>query len=164
MISIIEYNDAFQNRVVDLILTIQQKEFGVAVTLEDQPDLLHINDFYRKGKGNFWLAVENEKLLGTVGLVDMLDGNLALRKMFVEASSRGRDKGIASLLLQEVFAWGRLKSIHHIFLGTVDILKAAHRFYEKNGFTKIELKDLPVSFPRMQVDSIFYQYSFIKQA
>ena len=163
MVSIIEYNNAYQSSIVNLILHIQQNEFGVEVTLQDQPDLMAINDFYRKGKGNFWIAVENEKLLGTVGLIDMQDGNLALRKMFVEANSRGKEKSVALLLLQTVLAWCKQKGVKNIYLGTVEILKAAHRFYEKNGFVKIEAANLPVSFPRMAVDTLFYQYSFVQQ-
>ena len=35
-------------QVVSLILPIQQEEFGVAITLEDQPDLQNIETFYQK--------------------------------------------------------------------------------------------------------------------
>jgi len=31
------------------------------------------------------------------------------------------------------------------------------RFYEKNGFAQVPVEDLPTEFPRMAVDSIFYQ-------
>ncbi|XHR98338.1 hypothetical protein ACFJIV_24075 [Mucilaginibacter sp. UC70_90] len=44
-----------------------------------------------------------------------------------------------------------------IYLGTVEMLKAAHRFYEKNGFTRLAKQDLPESFPLMAADTIFYQ-------
>ena len=39
---------------VDLILSIQQKEFNVPITLEDQPDLLAIDRFYYTDGGCFW--------------------------------------------------------------------------------------------------------------
>ena len=162
MINIAEYSIDDEQRVIDLILNIQQNEFGVPVTIKDQPDLLQVKEFYQQGNGNFWVAFDNEKLIGTIALVDMKDGNVALRKMFVEAASRGKEKGVASLLLQTVFQWCFDKKISNIYLGTVEILKAAHRFYEKNGFVKINLKELPASFPRMQVDTVFYQYSFVK--
>lgn len=160
MVKIVEYNINDEQNVIDLILNIQQNEFGVPVTIKDQPDLFNVKEFYQQGNGNFWVAIENEKLIGTIALVDMKDGNVALRKMFVEASSRGKEKGVASLLLQKVFDWCGDKKIKHIYLGTVEVLKAAHRFYEKNDFVRVEIKDLPASFPRMPVDTIFYQYSF----
>jgi RimJ/RimL family protein N-acetyltransferase len=37
------------------------------------------------------------------------------------------------------------------------MLKAAHRFYEKNGFTRLAKHDLPKSFPLMAADTIFYE-------
>ena len=36
-------------------------------------------------------------------------------------------------------------------------MNAAHRFYEKQGFTLIDPAELPASFPRMAVDSRFYR-------
>jgi predicted N-acetyltransferase YhbS len=35
-------------------------------------------------------------------------------------------------------------------------MKAAHRFYERNGFVLIAEQDLPSNFPRMPVDNVFY--------
>jgi len=163
MVKIVEHSLQYEQDVISLILNIQQNEFGVPVTLKDQPDLLKVKDFYQQGKGNFWVAVEDEKLIGTIALVDMKDGNVALRKMFVEAASRGKEKGIAALLLQKAFDWCNDKKIQNIYLGTVEVLKASHRFYEKNGFVRVEIKNLPASFPRMPVDTIFYRYSFIKK-
>lgn len=32
-----------------------------------------------------------------------------------------------------------------------------HRFYEKNGFTEIDVAQLPENFPIMQVDKKFYK-------
>jgi hypothetical protein len=41
----------------------------------------------------------------------------------------------------------------------VEVLKAAHRFYEKNDFVRIEKQQLPPAFPVMGVDTIFYHRS-----
>ena len=45
-----------------------------------------------------------------------------------------------------------------VFLGTTAQYRAAHRFYEKNGFCRIDESSLPPDFPRVHVDTIFYQY------
>lgn len=47
------YSPEYQEQVINLILDIQQNEFDVPITIEEQPDLLTIPDFYQKGKGNF---------------------------------------------------------------------------------------------------------------
>jgi len=36
-------------------------------------------------------------------------------------------------------------------------MKAAHRFYERNGFVRMTAENLPPNFPRMPVDDVFYQ-------
>jgi hypothetical protein len=36
-------------------------------------------------------------------------------------------------------------------------MKAAHRFYEKNGFVEIAKEQLPESFPLMRVDNRFFK-------
>ena len=42
-------DNQYSNDIVDLILNIQQNEFNVAITIEDQPDLLNITNFYHAG-------------------------------------------------------------------------------------------------------------------
>jgi hypothetical protein len=43
-----------------------------------------------------------------------------------------------------------------VFLGTTPFFRAAHRFYEKHGFSQIPKQRLPSSFPIMEVDTKFY--------
>lgn len=45
-IRIVPYESTFQEEVVDLIVHIQQKEYNVPITKEEQPDLLEIETFY----------------------------------------------------------------------------------------------------------------------
>lgn len=61
MIEIQTYDPKFQPQIPGMILDIQQGEFGVPVTLADQPDLLNIPNFYQSKKGNFWLAILDKK-------------------------------------------------------------------------------------------------------
>ena len=76
--------------------------------------------------------------------------------MFVAATHRGRDKGVASLLLDRLIGDAAKAGVREIFLGTTDVFRAAHRFYEKNGFALVAPEELPESFPRMAVDTRFY--------
>lgn len=150
---------ADQAAVLDLILPIQQVEFGIAVSIEDQPDLLDIPHFYQTGAGNFWLASNADTVLGSIALLDIGAAQVALRKMFVAANFRGREYGVASKLLQHAVAWAKAHELRDIFLGTTEQFHAAHRFYEKNGFQKIAQQALPPNFPVMQVDTVFYHLS-----
>ena len=151
------YHQKDEQEVVELILAIQQKEFGVAVTIHDQPDLLDVVNFYCKDNGNFWVAKSLEKVIGTIALIDIGNHQSALRKMFVKKEWRGKEKGIGQLLLNTVISWCKQKGISDIFLGTVEQLHAAKRFYEKNGFERINKQNLPQTFSLMQVDTDFYR-------
>jgi putative acetyltransferase len=129
----------------------------VPVTLADQPDLLDIENFYFKKNSKFWVATENEKLIGTIALIDIDNGQAALRKMFVHKDYRGKEKAVGQLLLDTLLVWCKQKNILEIYLGTVEQLHAAKRFYVKNGFVKIEKTILPEKFPLMQVDTEFFR-------
>lgn len=150
-------------QVVDLILPIQQIEFNVPVTLEDQPDLLDIDQAYFSGGGGFWGAFHEGELVGTIALLNAGHNTGAIRKMFVKKEFRGKEFGIAQALLDTLFAWCADHQIDHLYLGTVAALKAAQRFYERNGFVKVEAADLPDYFPRMPVDHLFYKFSITVQ-
>ena len=155
-ISVGEYGDDRQEALIEMILEIQQKEFQIPITRADQPDLAAIPRFYQQKNGNFWLALCDGQIVGSVGLLDIGNQQVALRKMFVQAGFRGGEHGIAQRLLQTVTAWVGQKGTKDIFLGTTDKFLAAHRFYEKNGFVRIAKADLPAGFPVMQVDTVFY--------
>ncbi|SEO67950.1 Acetyltransferase (GNAT) family protein [Flavobacterium sp. CF108] len=145
----------YSNVIVDLILNIQQKEFNVPITIEDQPDLLTINDFYYASGGGFWGAFINEELVGTIALVKFEYNAAAIRKMFVKKEFRGKEFSIAQKLLETLITHSKENGIDDLYLGTVSILEAALRFYEKNDFVRIEKEKLPTAFPLMAPDNVF---------
>jgi GNAT superfamily N-acetyltransferase len=142
--------------VASLIVPIQREEFGISITLADQPDLADIPGFYQRGAGNFWVALEAGEVVGTIALLDIGDAQGALRKMFVAPAFRGREHGTARVLLDVLLDWSRSRGLREVFLGTTEKFLAAHRFYEKNGFREIARAELPPTFPVMAVDSKFY--------
>ena len=150
------YND-YCDQVIDIILTIQQVEFNLTITIEQQPDLQDIEANYHQGGGNFWGAFLGDELIGTIALINCGHHTGCIRKMFVKKEYRGKEFGTAQRLLEVLLQYCRDKDIVHIYLGTVHQLKAAHRFYERNGFVSVELNDLPAYFPLMKTDNMFYQ-------
>ena len=156
MIQVEPFSSIYTEGVAALILPIQQEEFGIQVTYEQQPDLHDIGGFYQREKGNFWIARDGTKVIGSIALLDIGNDQAALRKMFVVADYRGREKGVAQGLLDKLFDHARSCNLKEIYLGTTDKFLAAHRFYEKNGFSRVEPTDLPATFPRMAVDTIFF--------
>lgn len=156
-IDIKPFSAEHQSSVENLVLPIQQIEFGVKTTREDQPDLMDIKGTFQTGDGNFWIALDGNALIGTVGVVDISNHQVALKKMFVSASYRGKEKGVAQSLMNTAVEWCRSKGIQQIFLGSTPGMHAAHRFYEKNGFVEVTTAQLPPLFPIVSVDTKFYR-------
>ena len=141
--------------VLGLILPIQQQEFALAITAADQPDLADIDGFYRRGAGEFWVAAQGERIIGCIALIDIgASGALidigatgalidigerggVVRKMFVAVDHRGRSAGVAQRLLDVLTAHAVKAGLTALWLGTTEKFLAAHRFYEKNGFSVI---------------------------
>ena len=158
-VSIEIYSDIHKNSVADLILSIQNGEFEIPLTIEQQPDLNKIPEFYQQNNGNFWVAKIGDRIIGTIALLDIGNNKAALRKMFVGKNYRGKELGIGQSLLSSLVTWARQKGITEIFLGTTEKFIGAQRFYEKNGFVEIPRRRLPEEFPVMDVDSKFYTIS-----
>jgi GNAT superfamily N-acetyltransferase len=152
---IIPIENKYADAVVDLVLSIQQKEFNVPITLEDQPDLLNISNFYYVSGGGFWGAFINEELVGTIALVKFSNSEAAIRKMFVKKEFRGKEFSIAQKLLETLIDYCKENGIDDLYLGTVSILEAALRFYERNNFVRVEKESLPTAFPIMSADNVF---------
>lgn len=143
-------------QIISMVLNIQQKEFNISISLDDQPDLLDIEYHYIANGGGFWGMFADGELVGSIALIKFNNDAGAIRKMFVKREFRGKEFSIAQRLLEELIAYCMQQQIHQVYLGTVSVLKAAQRFYERNNFEKIPKEMLPESFPLMTADDVFY--------
>ena len=157
MIKIQPFENHDTDQIVDLILNIQQKEFFVPITINEQQDLLNIPAFYQQGNGNFWVAKHEGKVVGTIALIDCGESIGTIRKMFVKKEFRGKEFGIAQRLLDLLLDIAKESKMTDVYLGTIERLQAAIRFYERNGFTLIAKENLPSVFPLMAVDTHFFE-------
>lgn len=155
-IDIVPFSPHHAEDVIPLILSIQQSELGIPISLDAQSDLLDIPDVYQSGYGNFWVALAGQEVVGTVALLDIGDMQAALPKMFVRADHRGPAHGVATQLLEALLAWGRKHRVRDTFLATHAGFLAANQLYEKNGFRPVARTQLPSSFPIMEANSTFY--------
>lgn len=156
-IEIKAYTENYKEEVIELILSIQRQEFHIPITREDQPDLSDIANFYQVKSGNFWLALYEKQVVGTISLIDIGNQQGALRKMFVKADFRGSKYNVAKSLLQQLILWAKDHRMQEVYLGTTAKFLAAHRFYEKNDFALVDKETLPAAFPVMKVDTRFYK-------
>jgi len=101
--------------------------------LINDEDLFKIPEVY-SGKGNFWVALENNKVVGTVALRNLDQGKAKLNRMFVLSEFRGT--GLAQILLGTALDFAKKQGFKEIVLNTHPLMTRAHRFYEKSGFKK----------------------------
>jgi N-acetylglutamate synthase-like GNAT family acetyltransferase len=150
---IIPYTDKYKERVIELIFGILENEFG-RHSKNGRPDLYNINKEYQRNNGNFWLAFDNENVIGTIALRDCGNSQGFLERMYVKKELRRT--GLGTKLLSVLINFAKDKNYKEIFLSTWEETVSANNFYVKNNFEKV--KALPENIAnRSSSDKIFYK-------
>lgn len=138
-----------------LVMKILNEEYAMALRLSELPDLVDVYESYcANGLGKFWVALENGRVCGCIGLMHLGRGDFELRRMYVEEQARGR--GLAQRLLDTVLTWSAVNGVESIYLETNQRWQKAHHIYEKNGFQPVLKEKLPREFPIVRVATGFY--------
>jgi RimJ/RimL family protein N-acetyltransferase len=154
------YENKDKDAVIDVVLSIQNGEFGLGISIEEQPDILDIPGSYTTGGGGFWVAVSaNEEVIGTVGLMRKSPAVAVMKKFFVRAPWRGKQHGVATELYEAMIQFARTQGLAHIILDTPSIATRSHAFYQSVGFRRIAAQELPVEYTYPDRDSILMMLS-----
>lgn len=86
--------------------------------------------------GSYWVAFKDAKPIGTVSIKEINKNVARIQRMFVLTEFHGT--GVGKKLLEQAIQFAKLNKFLEIILTTKHEMKRAHRFYEKNGFVKIE--------------------------
>ncbi|MBR9651123.1 GNAT family N-acetyltransferase [Thalassovita aquimarina] len=81
----------------------------------------------------FFTARKGDTVLGT-GALAAQDGYGEVKSMFVAEEARG--KGVADALMRQIEDEARARNLPWLKLETGNVLHAAHRLYERHGFTR----------------------------
>lgn len=149
-IKIIPFHPEHQNDVNDMMERISS-EFREPIFNENSKKIV---DLYSLPNNKYWVAIDNEKVIGTIGLIKLTNKNILLKSMFVDMKYRGY--GISNLLLETITYWAIQNKCKHIFLGTMTQFTAGQRFYEKNKFEICNKSKLPKDFVQNTLDTVFY--------
>jgi len=146
------------NSIVHFINHIQISEFFIPVSEAMNANLYEAASFYRDTTGaiNFWVARDSKGVVGTLGLKQLSHTQGEIKKFFVRADLRR--SGVAVELMSYLIQRSNDLGIKTLYLGTVERLKAAQRFYEKMGFERITKKQLPQGFEVCEVDTEFFRF------
>ena len=148
------YSGKYDDEIISLILSIQNEEAKIGLSLEEQPDLLDIHRSYQQPGGEFWIALSDGRVVGTIGLMLKEKHWAVMKKFFVKKEFRSQKVGLA--LYKELLKYAVSKEVHSILLDTPSVAHASHRFYEKAGFRRISTAELPVPYSYPDRESILY--------
>lgn len=149
--SIIPFDRQHQSAVNDLMTEIQSEFDTIFTTPNSKP----ISDLI--GHGNyFWVALEQDKVIGTIGLTRYNNETGVLRLMFVAKKYRGRQLSVSKNLLDTAINVAKKIGYTDIYLGTMAQFKAAQKFYTKNDFILIPKTSLPDKMTLSTNDTVFY--------
>ena len=156
MIKIIQFEDRYTQDEIDLVLHFQNDGTRPLVTVDDQPDLKNITDLYIKNGGNFWIATDNDKLVGSIGIMPCNDEVAVLKKFFVYEKYQGEPIHLGQKLYNCLLNFAKEKNFKTIMLDTPYNTVRAHKFYEKAGFVKVKEDELPMKFSHPYKDCDFF--------
>lgn len=148
------YSGKFDDEIITLILSIQNDEAKIGLSIQEQPDLLDIHRCYQQSGGEFWIALSDDRVIGTIGLMLKENHCAILKKFFVERAFRSQKVGLS--LYNELLKYAVGKGVRYIILDTPAVAHASHKFYEKAGFCRICTEELPVPYSYPDRDSILY--------
>jgi putative acetyltransferase len=129
------------NKILAEIITSIMKEFkeDPKGTIVEDSTLHTMYENYTKGKGIYFIAEEEGKMLGGAG-INQLDGSAEnvceLQRMFLTAESRG--KGIGQKLMDMCIQSAKNFGYEKIYLETLDNMAGARKLYLKSGFEFID--------------------------
>lgn len=138
-IKITEY-DLIHQAGIDRMMEGIQAEFPVSIT---SPQSTRIYEVYQLSDQKFWVALQQNKVVGTIGLSLFANDKAVLKRMMVDKHFRGTTFNTATLLLEESLNWAKQKGFKEIYLGTMEQFKAAQQFYLKKALLKLTRQTSP---------------------
>jgi N-acetylglutamate synthase-like GNAT family acetyltransferase len=124
--------------IIDRHRELYDKEYGFSSEFVDYVEK-YVKEFdksHDETKENIWIAETGGKRVGMIALVKAAEDTAQLRWFLIEPEMRG--KGLGHRLMKTLIDFSKEKGYRHVFLWTVDILKAARHLYEYYGFKLTE--------------------------
>ena len=134
---IIEYknlNNRFTNNQIRDFIDACMKEF-LNRQFEDLQDVMDMKEHYIKNGGNFWIAIDEDKIIGTIAFENRENIGI-LKRLYIKKEYQ--HKGIGTKLYNIFEEYIKKTNIKTIYLACGRVLENAHKFYIKNGFKKID--------------------------
>lgn len=146
-----------RKQIKNMVQNIQKNEFSIPVTDETNACIMRAEeDFHYNNSYNFWYAIDEAgSIIGCIALKKIDKTNGEIKKFFVVKEYRGQK--VSQVLMNKLLQAAKNHGFKHLYLGTVDVLKGAQKFYLKCGFIEIAKKSLPKNFQLCALDTVFFK-------
>ncbi|MCP9313885.1 GNAT family N-acetyltransferase [Liquorilactobacillus satsumensis] len=142
--------------IVDLVNYCQNIEAHLDIKMVEQSDLFMIKDYYQKKGGQFWLALDNDQVVGTIALLPITADVAVLKKFFTYPQYRGDPHRLGSKLFSQLIEFAQVQAYKKLVLDTPEGEERSHYFYEKKGFHQIAREQLTINYPYPDRNSRIY--------
>ncbi|MFF2016294.1 GNAT family N-acetyltransferase [Paenibacillus sp. NPDC058177] len=152
------YEERYKQGIIDLVLGVQNDEYKLGISIEEQGDILDIPNCYLKAGGGFWIAVDQkDRVIGSIGLMKKTNEVFILKKFFVYSEYRGKEPGIGKALFEILIEFAKQQGGRTVLLDTPSSADRSHQFYRKNGFKEITTAELPVTYEYPDRNSLLFR-------
>lgn len=135
-IQIVEWNDQYSEDYISL--SVEWLEKYVSVEPADLEILNHPHNMVLDNGGNIFFALDGEKPVGTVSMINCGDNTFELAKLAVTEEYKGRK--IGNLLMNSALRFARENNGEKIILYTNRRLISAINLYKKYGFQEVMME------------------------
>lgn len=135
-VQIRDARDEDADQVIALIASCYREYPGCVLDVDgEEPELRAMASAYRDRGGRFWVAVEDGRVVGCVGVLPAADkAAVMLKKLYVAREARRR--GLGERLCQLAESQARALGAPCIELWSDTRFTEAHRFYERRGYAR----------------------------
>ena len=107
---------------------------GVDLSFQNfEHEVEHLSSEYAAPTGVFFLAEENGRYVGCIGVRHFANGVGEIKRLYVSPAGRGH--GVGRLLVESVLAAGKQLGYARLVLDTLPSMKEAQNLYASFGFT-----------------------------
>ena len=148
MIQIKRAENKDKDEIKKLVLTVLE-EFHMSGLKTKTEDLANLERYYFSRRGTFLIAVDGEKIVGTVAVENFeskAPNTALLRRFYVDKGYRRQ--GIGKRLMEEIIKEAKILGYKKIVLGSEHEFKDAHKAYLAAGFTEYKRDEISVYFEK----------------
>lgn len=139
MINIVPYSDNYKKQIKKFVLSVLD-EFGFTYDQNLDQDLEKPQEIYNEHlDGTMLLALEEEKVIGTIALHKIKDSIVELKRFYVEKKYRGQ--GVGRLLFSKAIHFAKKKKYKTIITDTTPNMERAVAFYKASGFRMVSYSE-----------------------